>query len=857
MNYLEINCVNFMCKKKAIIKVFPVLLLLFICLSSSRVFSQVVQPPSDEFLFLEDQGKKKKQKRERLAELAARKKRLSERKQQNLPFDIDAEKISFDTTEQSILAEGDVIIGYPTGVVEADKGKFNLQNKRAELSGDVRVGDVNADIITDSAKISLESGEGILENTSVYFPDGGYYVDAKRMEKIGEDRFIFEDVSFSTCDCPKEGSCLPWRLRAGDGKITRNGYGHIYDSTLEVHDIPLFYFPYLVFPAKTDRQSGLLAPTFGNGRNSGFKLGLPFFWAINESTDATITGHLETSIRAGFDLEFRKAFSRQHELEAGFLYLNESARGGDLLGTNITGLSDPELDKDRFGGYLEQSYEGVIGQSPLQIILDGAYVSDDLLLREFSLDKIGEEDSRFVSSRAVARGYFNDYISAELAVEYNQALITDDDFVFQRYPELTLNAFRTFRPFGTSPYGLRLINSSEITAINFQREKSFDGARFEVFQRLKTPFFYKNILEGALELNARASHYELSEDQVDPSSSQSIMDDFAQIESSSNRLVPGVVVTLGTAVEKVFNKSEDKGFLSKLFTAGYSSRYDELSKIKHGIEPKLTYRYVPSVDQSENPQFDSVDRLAEKNVLTYELIQRWFVRYDSKNPEDLGFEDIVTRQESNSRNTQSRSSNKRSYDKEDDEFDNRLSYKSPFAKRRRIREIASFRLAQSYDILEARENTDVDRSEFSDVLVDFTFFPNDYIRLKGESNIDVGEQELSSYELGAQFLDNRGDELRIGWNFIDSRVRQLESSLQLKLSEGVKFGVYSLYDDLDGEFVENRAGIRFTSECNCWIFDVDIHDRSNPDETSVNFRLTLVGLGEIGNSLFTTKDGAK
>ena len=181
-------------------------------------------------------------------------------------------------------------------------------------------------------------------------------------------------------------------------------------------------------------------------------------------------------------------------------------------------------------------------------------------------------------------------------------------------------------------------------------------------------------------------------------------------------------------------------------------------------------------------------------------------------------------------------------------------------------ELANFRLYQSYDLDIARQSIDErndspDNSNqfgnydaFSDLGMDLVLYPNDHFRLHSGANLDAEQASFSSYNIEGQFVDKRGDEIRTRLNFIEDNVRQLETGLQVQMTENMKLGYYSRYDDLTAEFIENRFGVRLTSSCKCWIFDLDVSDRINPDETKMAFNITLVGLGEFSNSFFSFND---
>ncbi|MCB0323421.1 MAG: hypothetical protein KDD69_07595 [Bdellovibrionales bacterium] len=124
--------------------------------------------------------------------------------------------------------------------------------------------------------------------------------------------------------------------------------------------------------------------------------------------------------------------------------------------------------------------------------------------------------------------------------------------------------------------------------------------------------------------------------------------------------------------------------------------------------------------------------------------------------------------------------------------------------------------------------------------------------MKLGTDYDVSETDFSAYTVQGHLRSKRGDSLRSRLRFITDRIRQLESSIEVRITEYLKLGYYSRYDDLEGEFIEQKAGIRMSSACNCWVFDVDVADKINPDETKFSFNVTLVGLGELGNTFFSS-----
>jgi hypothetical protein len=64
------------------------------------------------------------------------------------------------------------------------------------------------------------------------------------------------------------------------------------------------------------------------------------------------------------------------------------------------------------------------------------------------------------------------------------------------------------------------------------------------------------------------------------------------------------------------------------------------------------------------------------------------------------------------------------------------------------------------------------------------------------------------------------------------------------------------YDNRSGRFLENRYGLRLISSQECWVVDLGVSDRINPDETEVRLLVSLVGLAQFGKEPFRRSLGA-
>ncbi len=827
-------------------------------LFQQRAFAQPLNPDSD-YLFSEDKLKKQ-QKSSRTNDKAGQEvKELDQKHKQlvtlektgKLPFDISARSLSYNSAGDQVIADGGVIIVYSQTLLEAVRGVVNLTTNEANVVGDVRLTDQTGDITGDSAKIDLKEGTGVIQNGDVHLSTGEYQLHGKEVHKVGEETFELTDATLSTCQCAEDRNCPPWRIVADSARIVRNGYGQAWGATFDVLNVPVFYTPYLIFPAKTSRQSGLLSPTFGFSDRYGVDLRLPVFLAFSGSADATVTPVIQTNVRYGVDTEYRQIFSQKSKLKADLIYLNESPRGDDALGTDTSGIFDPTRDENRFGAYWNQSWKSDLDSIvPLQFIAKGRYVSDNLFLREYDSSDIGPYNASYIVSKAVLRSQATSEISVDLSAESTRSLVQDNDFIFTRAPELNVSYLKPINAFGENPFGLKLVSDLEFGFVDFIRSRSYEGTRTEAYESLKIPFYLKNYLDGSIEGRLRGTEYNLS-DRKDVAVGSPDDSSFTELKSSSDRLVPGLVTTVETAVERVFQLDEGN-ILRTIGELGPMGRESSLNRVKHSIEPFARFKYVPDIDQEDNPIFDSLDHLSEKRVMTYGVTQRLYGRYEPRGEYATGVEELAP------------TADDLGSFRSGDPLNGALDFGSPasgeagFQKLRngQLRELVDFEVSQSYDFLADQEFKDgitATDNAFSDVNLSSLIFPNDYVILRTDADYNPDKSRFDDYDIGAQLSDKRSDQIRTRLRFNKGSFRQFESNLELALTDSVRFGYYSRYDDLTGKFLEQQVGMRYTSKCKCWAFDLDYGDRINPDEQRVMVHVTLSGLGDLNQKFGTGK----
>jgi hypothetical protein len=84
----------------------------------------------------------------------------------------------------------------------------------------------------------------------------------------------------------------------------------MWNPVFSIKGIPVFYLPYMRYPLDKERSTGFLMPQLGYSGQKGFFFSESFFWAIKRNMDATFNLDYYSTKGLGGGLEFRYIFSR-------------------------------------------------------------------------------------------------------------------------------------------------------------------------------------------------------------------------------------------------------------------------------------------------------------------------------------------------------------------------------------------------------------------------------------------------------------------------------------------------------------------------------------------------------------------
>ena len=258
---------------------------------------------------------------------------------------IEGEDIFFDNGKGFILSEKNAVI------TDKEKNKIYLENFEYLTQ---------SNIFKSIGYIKIED----IKNNSYEFSQ--LYIDTKKREVIGTDikaflnneqfkineenkprvfanaveikknQNLFKKSIFTLCNYRKNDKCPPWTIQASKMLHDNKKKTIYYDNALvKVYDIPIFYIPKLSHPdPSVERRSGFLPPSFSTTKNLGFGMSIPYFFAVDDDKNFTLTNRMFVSENPLFMGEYHQAFKNSNFMAdfgftKGYKKTSSTKKGGD------------------------------------------------------------------------------------------------------------------------------------------------------------------------------------------------------------------------------------------------------------------------------------------------------------------------------------------------------------------------------------------------------------------------------------------------------------------------------------------------------------------------------------------------
>lgn len=355
--------------------------------------------------------------------------------------EITADRIQFFVERDLYVAEGHVHIVQEEKSLRAEWATFSTATRLGVASGDVDFAGGAQKIDAEFVQFDVDSLEGVIFGGDLDLGTRNLRIAAEEFVRHGEDRYEIFDARFTTCRCPDPDDTSPWEIHAEHSDVEVGGYGTSRNATFEVLGVPAIWFPWIMYPVKTERQTGLLVPDVGIGGRNGFSFALPFFWAARPDTNVIYApGWLQ---KRGFtqSLEVQTLYGEtsKTELLASFTWDEKPPPSGERP---APGQPQPTVGQAR--GAVALAHDQELPKDA-RFKISGIWTSDNEYLFDFN-DFPELRRNRFLESVAFAYrngadvGRFGAGLSSWYAEDVQSTTYNDrDPFLLQRLVDVDVS----------------------------------------------------------------------------------------------------------------------------------------------------------------------------------------------------------------------------------------------------------------------------------------------------------------------------------------------------------------------------------------------------------------------------------
>ncbi len=234
---------------------------------------------------------------------------------------------------QLFEAVGNVVILHEGETLYGQSASFDLDSGIFEIKGNVRYVVQDLTLYGSEMKYNMKTQYLLMKNARIV--SQSFNIVALKMERFSKNHFKAEDAEFTTCrNCPES-----WAIYGEKIDLTIGEYVTINNGLIKVNGTGIMIVPYIVLPVKKGRETGLLFPRLSSRFSEGVVFEQPWFWAINDSKDITLTPTFWASRGYGADIQYRQIYGEKKWIEFNTRMLNDEIYLPGKLDTTKSGES--------------------------------------------------------------------------------------------------------------------------------------------------------------------------------------------------------------------------------------------------------------------------------------------------------------------------------------------------------------------------------------------------------------------------------------------------------------------------------------------------------------------------------------
>ena len=211
----------------------------------------------------------------------------------NAPMLLQADELIYDNKNNKVRAKGNVEVFYNKHTLLADQIIYDRNLNILIAEGNVRIKEPGGAIVkADRIRLTDDFREGFINSLKIRTSEDAT-ITADRATRVAGNTTIFENGSFTPCKvCEKHPNKAPiWRIKAERVIHDKQAKTIEYENAaFEFFGVPIAYVPYFKHadPSKK-RQSGFLTPSASYSGDLGYIVETPYFIALAQNYDVTVT----------------------------------------------------------------------------------------------------------------------------------------------------------------------------------------------------------------------------------------------------------------------------------------------------------------------------------------------------------------------------------------------------------------------------------------------------------------------------------------------------------------------------------------------------------------------------------------
>ncbi|PIQ07810.1 MAG: organic solvent tolerance protein [Ignavibacteriales bacterium CG18_big_fil_WC_8_21_14_2_50_31_20] len=472
--------------------------------------------------------------------------------------------------KQTSLKSANIKINFETNELEAAGKKDTTDSLNAKLLETPILMEASDTYEGTSIKYNFKTQQGFISLAKNSAENKTYY--GEKVKKVDKKTFFIEDGKFTTCDADTPH----YYFGADKMKIIQGS--HIIAKWIFMYiggvpfPIPL---PWGVFPNKTGRASGIIAPNYGYNQSQGWYLrNMGYFYVVNDYMDATLTG--DYYFKGGYGLRGRMRYNKRYN------YIGNV--NGGFSNKVLNEYGDPDYS-ERFEWNINVNHNQTITPT-MQLDVRLKFMSSDYL--QFNSPNINDlVRQEIVSNATFSKRWEESGINLSMNYNRTQNLQTGD--ITEDLPNVSISKSRVY-PFKSNTGSSKDKSWYELIGYdysgNFKNnrrkisgESTIHGGISHSFNVSASPKFGHLSLSPSLQVNSKwynKRQIQKIESSLDSSGKDSLY--FTSYDINDLNTVNTFNFSL-SASTKLYGMAQPQ-------ILGFSA-------FRHTFEPRLSYSYHP------------------------------------------------------------------------------------------------------------------------------------------------------------------------------------------------------------------------------------------------------------------------